>query len=55
MIVRLWKDVREAYFDAVRKWVSHDDEAAILLLRSAIKRTETLIVALEKGVGHVKN
>jgi len=48
MIVILWKDVREAYYDAVRKWVSHDTETAVLLLRLAIKRTETLIAYLEK-------
>lgn len=48
MIVTLWRDVREAYYDAVRKWIAHDTDAAILLLHVAIKRTQTLIAFLEK-------
>ena len=55
MIVHLWKDVREAHYDAVRKWVDYDPTTAILLLRLSIKRTETLILALEREVGRVKN
>jgi hypothetical protein len=55
MIPTLWRDVREAYHDAVRKWVAHDTGTAISLLRLAIKRTETLIVALEKEGGDGKN
>lgn len=55
MIVTLWKDIREAHYDAVRTWIAHDNGTAIFLLRLAIKRTETLILALEKEGGHVKN
>lgn len=40
--------MREAYFDAVRKWIAGDVDTAIFLLRLAIKQTETLISALEK-------
>ena len=55
MIITLWRDIREAYYDAVRKWANHDTETAILLLRIATKRTETLICALKKDVSNVKN
>jgi len=55
MIISLWRDVREAYHDAVRKWVVHDTGTAIFLLRLAIKRTETLIMALEKEGIREKN
>ena len=55
MIVSLWRDIREAHHDAFRKWVAQNDETTILLLRLAIKRTEILIVALERGIGNVKN
>jgi len=48
MILTLWRDIREACHDAVRAWASNDTEMAILLLRLAIKRTETLIAYLEK-------
>jgi hypothetical protein len=54
MILALWRDVREAYYDALRKWIAHDTDAAILLLRVAVKRTEILIAALEKGIGNGK-
>jgi len=54
MILGLWKDIREAHYDAVRKWIAHDNETAIFLLKIAVKRTETLILALEKGVENGK-
>jgi len=52
MILTLWRDVREAYYDAARKWMNHDNETAIFLLRLAVKRTQTLILALEKEGNH---
>jgi len=55
MILMLWRDVRETYHDAVRMWIDRDIEMAIFFLRLAVERTETLIVALEKGVGNGKN
>lgn len=55
MILRLWRDVREAYHDAVRQWVAGDKGGTILFLGLAIRRTETLIYALKKGVTNGKN
>lgn len=55
MIVTLWRDIREAYHDAVRTWASHDTEMAIFFLELAINRTEILIVELEKENGHGKD
>ena len=55
MIVTLWKNIRESYYDAVRTWASNDTETAIFLLRLAIRRTEILIIALEKENGHGKD
>lgn len=55
MILTLWRDIREGYHDAVRMWIDRDIEMAIFFLRLAIERTETLIMALEKGVDNGKN
>lgn len=48
MIMNFWRDVREAYHDAVKQWVAGNKEGTILLLRLAIRRTETLISVLER-------
>lgn len=55
MIDKLWRDVREAYRGAFQKWVAGDTDTTILLLQIAIQRTQTLILALEKGAFHGKN
>lgn len=46
--IELWRGTREAFYDAVQLWVKGDRAGAALLLRLAIKRTEILIVWLEK-------
>lgn len=48
MTTALWREVREAYYDAVRAWVKDDPGTAALMLRIAIKRSEMLIAYLEK-------
>jgi hypothetical protein len=48
MILTLWKNTREAYHGAIEAWIAEDYSGAILLLRSAIKYSETLIIYLEK-------
>ena len=51
MMLNLWRTVREAHYDAIQQYFGKDEPGnAILLLRSAIQRTETLIVALEKEI-----
>jgi len=55
MIVTLWKNIRESYYDAVRAWASNDTEMAIFFLELAINRTEILIIELKKENDHGKD
>ena len=48
MILSLWRDIRENYRTAVQAWVKGDIGLAILMLRIAIKNTQTLIIYFEK-------
>lgn len=48
-MLELWQSVRQAHYDAVRQYYTEGKaENAILFLRLSIRRTETLIAALQQ-------
>lgn len=47
-MTELWRQVREAYYEAVRKWAAGDKKESILWLRVAVRRTWVLIEELSK-------
>lgn len=47
-MLNLWRNVREAHYEAVREWGKGKDKSSIVWLQTAIKRTEVLIDALRK-------